>query len=32
MDPDQLASQKRVDLDPHCFQNGIYIQVQYEKD
>ena len=24
MDPDQLASEKPVDLDLHCFQNGIY--------
>ena len=24
MDPDQLASVKPADQEPHCFQNGIY--------
>ena len=25
MDPDQLASEKPADLNPHCFQNRIYM-------
>ena len=31
VDPDQLASEKSADLDLHCFQNKIYIDV-YVKD
>ena len=32
MDPDQLASQKRVDLDLQCIQSNIYSQVKHGKD
>ena len=29
MDPDQLAFKKPADLDLHCFQNGIYLDLAW---